>query len=116
MQKPKAFSPWQPEQRTLLAPSPCDWQADFHQVYCLLDLVDEIDLSEVLIPAQAKDPRGNKGFDPRMMTMLLLDPYCVGTMSSRKIELPCYEDLAFPVLTGIGLPQFCRQFSGPHRF
>jgi len=35
-------------------------------VYFLLDLVDELDLSEILIPAQAKDPRGERGFDPRM--------------------------------------------------
>jgi hypothetical protein len=35
-------------------------------VYFLLDLVDELDLSEVLIPAQAKDPRGEIGLDPRM--------------------------------------------------
>jgi len=36
------------------------------KTYFLLDLVDELDLSEILIPAQAKDPRGEKGFDPRM--------------------------------------------------
>jgi hypothetical protein len=35
-------------------------------VYFLLDLVDELDLPQVLIPAQAKDPRGEKGFDSRM--------------------------------------------------
>ncbi len=70
MQKPKSFRPWQPEQTTLLPPSPSDWLSDDHQVYFLLDLVDELDLSQVLIPAQAKDPRGEKGFDPRMMTML----------------------------------------------
>jgi hypothetical protein len=51
-------------------------------VYFLLDLVDKLDLSEILIPAQAKDPRGEKGFDPRMMTLLLLYAYCVGTVSS----------------------------------
>ena len=66
MQKPKSFRPWQPEQTTLLPPSPRDWLAEDPQVYFLLDLVDELDLSEVLIPAQAKDPRGEKGFDPRM--------------------------------------------------
>jgi hypothetical protein len=27
--------------------------------------------------------------------MLLLYAYCVGTVSSRKIERACYEDLAF---------------------
>jgi len=31
--------------------------------------------------------------------MLLLYAYCVGTVSSRKIERACYEDLAFRVLT-----------------
>jgi hypothetical protein len=91
MQKRKTFRPWQPEQTTLLPPSPREWLSDDHQVYFLLDPVDELDLSQVLIPAQSKDPRGEKGFDPRMMTMLLLYAYCVGTVSSRKIERACYE-------------------------
>jgi hypothetical protein len=69
MQKPKSFRPWQPEQTTLLPPSPREWLADDHQVYFLLDLVDELDLSAILGPAEAKDPRGHKGFDPRMLTM-----------------------------------------------
>jgi transposase len=108
MQKPKSFRPWQPDQTTLLPPSPREWLAQDHQVYFLLDLVDELDLSEILIPAQAKDPRGEKGFDPRMMTMLLLYAYCVGTVSSRKIERACYEDLAFRVLTGNQQPDHSR--------
>jgi transposase len=108
MQKPKTFRPWQPEQTTLLPPSPSDWLSDDHQVYFLLDLVDELDLSQVLIPAQSKDPRGEKGFDPRMMTLLLLYAYCVGTVSSRKIERACYEDLAFRVLTGNQQPDHSR--------
>jgi transposase len=108
MQKPKSFRPWQPEQTTLLPPSPRDWLADDHQVYFLLDLVDELDLSAILLPALAKDPRGEKGFDPRMMTMLLLYAYCVGIVSSRKIERACYEDLAFRVLTGNQQPDHSR--------
>jgi transposase len=108
MQKPKSFRPWQPEQTTLLPPSPREWLAEDHQAYFLLDLVDELDLSEVLIPAQVKDPRGEKGFDPRMMTLLLLYAYCVGTLSSRKIERACYEDLAFRVLTGNQQPYHSR--------
>jgi len=108
MQKPKSFRPWQPDQTTLLPPSPREWLAEDHQVYFLLDLVDELDLSEILIPAQAKDPRGEKGFDPRMMTLLLLYAYCVGTVSSRKIERACYEDLAFRVLTGNQQPDHSR--------
>jgi transposase len=108
MQKPKTFRPWQPEQTTLLPASPREWLSEDHQVYFLLDLIDELDLSAILIPAQAKDPRGEKGFDPRMMTMLLLYAYCVGTVSSRKIERACYEDLAFRVLTGNQQPDHSR--------
>jgi hypothetical protein len=66
MQKPKSFRPSQPEQTTLLPPSPRVWLSQDHQVYFLLDLVDELDRSEILIPAQAKDSRDEKGFDPRM--------------------------------------------------
>jgi hypothetical protein len=61
---PKIFRPWQPEQTNLLPPSPSDWLSEDHQVCFLLDLVDELDLSQVLIPAHAKDPRGERGFDP----------------------------------------------------
>ena len=108
MSKPKTFRPWQPGQTSLLPPSPSDWLSADHQVYFLLDLVNELDLSAIVIPAQAKDPRGEKGFDPRMMTLLLLYAYCVGTVSSRRIERACYEDLAFRVLTGNQQPDHSR--------
>ena len=77
-------------------------------MYFLLDLVDELDLSQILIPAQAKDSRGEKGVEPKMMTLLLLYAFCVGTVSSRKIERACYEDLAFRVLTGNPQPDHSR--------
>jgi hypothetical protein len=66
MQKRKTFRPWQPCQTSLLPPSPRECLSEDHQVYFLLDLVDVLDLSAIVIPAQAKDPRGEKGFDPRM--------------------------------------------------
>ena len=81
MQKPKSFRTWQPDQATLLPLSPREWLAEDHQVYFLLDLVEELDLSEILIPTQAMDPRGEKGYDPRMLTLLLLYAYCLGTAS-----------------------------------
>jgi hypothetical protein len=43
-----------------------------------------------------------------MMTLLLLYAYCVGIVSSRKIERACYEDLAFRVLTGNQQPDHSR--------
>jgi transposase len=86
MQSPKTFRPWQPGQTSLLPSSPREWLSEDHQVYFLLDLVDVLDLSAIVIPAQSKDPRGEKGFDPRMMTLLLLYAYCTGVVSSRRIE------------------------------
>lgn len=53
-------------------------------MYVLLDLMNGLDLLAILIHAQAKDPRGEKGVDPRMMLMLYA--YCVGIISSRKID------------------------------
>jgi transposase len=108
MQKLKTFRPWAPWQISWLPASPSDWLSADHQVYFLLDLVDELDLSAIVIPAQSKDPRGEKGFDPRMMTLLLLYAYCAGIVSSRRIERACYEDLAFRVLTGNQQPDHSR--------
>jgi hypothetical protein len=61
-----SYRPRQTEQTTLLPPSPREWLSQDHQVYFLPDLIDELDLSVILIPAEAKDPRGEKGFNPRM--------------------------------------------------
>jgi len=85
-------------------------------VYFLLDLVDELNLSAIVIPDQSKDPRGEKGFDPKMqakpsaqrLTMLLFYACCVGMISSRKIELACHEDLTFRVHTGNQQPGHSR--------
>lgn len=54
----KPFQPWQPEQTSSRPPSASHWLSDDKQLYVLLDLGDELDLSAILIPAQAKDPRG----------------------------------------------------------
>ena len=69
-------------------------------MYVLLDLADELDLSEILITAQAKDPHSEKGVDLRIMRLLLLYAYCLGMVSSRKLDRACNEDLDFRALTG----------------
>ena len=108
MIKPETFRPWLPGQTHLMPPSPIEWLPSDHLVFFLLDLPDELDFSAIMAPALAKDPRGEKGFDPRMMTLLLLYAYCTGIASSRKIERACYEDLAFRVLTGNQQPDHSR--------
>ena len=61
---------------------------------------EALDLSEVERAIVAKDARGTRPYNPRMMTALLLYGYCVGLASSRKLEQATYTDVAFRVLAG----------------
>ena len=108
MSKPKTFRPWNPEQTLLLPPSPVDWLPANHLVFFLLDLASELDLSAIYAVYEARDPRGVKAYEPRMMVVLLLYAYCVGIPSSRRIERACWEDAAFRVLTGNQQPDHSR--------
>jgi transposase len=108
MRKAKTFRPWNPEQTLLLPPSPVEWLPANHLVFFLLDLAAELDLSAIYAVYEARDPRGVKAYEPRMMVVLLLYAYCVGLPSSRRIERACWEDAAFRVLTGNQQPDHSR--------
>ena len=108
MSKAKTFRPWNPEQTLLLPPSPVEWLPENHLVFFLLDLASELDLSAIYAVYEARDARGVKAYDPRMMVVLLLYAYCVGIPSSRRIERACWEDAAFRVLTGNQQPDHSR--------
>jgi transposase len=92
------FRPFQPGQMLLLPPDMRDWLPDDHLVYFILDVVRELDLSEIYA-AYNGDKGGQPPFDPRMMVGLLLYGYCVGTVSSRRIEKATQEQVPFRVLT-----------------
>ena len=78
MSKPKTFRTWNPEQTLLLPPSPVEWLPANHLVFFLLDLAAELDLSAIDAVYAARDPRGVKAYEPRMMVVQLLYGYCVG--------------------------------------
>ena len=96
----KSYRPWEPDQSFLFPPSPRDWLPEGHLVFFLLDLVAGLDLSEIEGAIHAKDARGNRPHDPRMMTALVLYGYCVGVTSSRRLERATHEDVGFRVLSG----------------
>jgi transposase len=96
----KQYRPWLPYQPHLFPPSPREWLPDTHLVHFLLDVVDPLDLSAIERAIAAKDARGTRPYNPRMMTALLLYGYCVGLASSRKLEQATYSDVAFRVLAG----------------
>ena len=113
----KRYRPYAPEQSYLLPPSPREWLPEGHLAKFVLDLVGELDLSVIEKVVQAKDPRGEQPYAPRMMTALLLYAYATGIFSSRRIEKATVEDLAFRFLSGNEQPHFTtiNEFRATHR-
>jgi transposase len=113
----KSYRPYAPHQPFLLPPSPTEWLPEDHLAYFILDLLEDLDLSGIERAIQAKDPRGERPYSPRMMAALLLYGYAVGIVSSRKIERATYEDVAFRVLAAGDHPHFTtiNEFRAAHR-
>ena len=102
----KRYQDWDPTQSYLLPPSPLEWLPQGHLAFFILDVVADLDLSPIERAIQGKDLRGQRPYDPRMMTGLLLYAYCVGVFSSRRIERATFEDVAFRVLAAGQHPHF----------
>jgi transposase len=81
----------------LLPPSLMDWLPKGHLAYFLLDVVEQLDLSNIYCSYRG-DGRGQPPYEPGMMTALLLYAYCTGVPSSRQIEKKTYEDVPFRVI------------------
>ena len=100
---PQNFVPCDREQELLLPPSLRDWLGEEHLAWCVLDAVEQIDLSTIYAAYRA-DGWGRAAFDPQMMVALLLYAYAVGERSSRAIERRCHEDVAFRVISANHAP------------
>ncbi len=101
----KTYKTYLPEQDLLLPPSLRDWLPEDHLVYCVSDVVDELDLS-VIESVYEEEDRGQPPYHPRMMTKILVYGYCVGVFSSRRIQKRLAEDVAFRVLAAGNQPDF----------
>lgn len=95
----KTFQAYTPRQAYLLPPSPTEWLSEGHLAYFILDVVQELDLSQIYRHYE-RELRGKPPHDPRLMVALLLYGYCTGVSSSRQIERRSYEDVAFHVIAG----------------
>ena len=102
---PKTYKIYLPDQDLLLPPSLRDWLPENHLVYCVSDVVDQLDLSAIESGYEEED-RGQPPYHPRMMTKILLYGYCVGVFSSRRIQKRLVEDVAFRVLAAGNQPDF----------
>ncbi|WP_041440261.1 IS1182 family transposase [Syntrophobacter fumaroxidans] len=93
----KMFKSCDRKQLLLLPPSLLDWLPEGHLAHFILDVVEQLDLSE-LYASYKGDGRGQPPYEPGMMTALLFYAYCTGFPSSRQIEKRTHEDVAFRVI------------------
>ena len=101
----KTYKIYLPEQNLLLPPSLRDWLPENHLVYCVSDVVDQLDLSAIESVYEEED-RGQPPYHPRMMVKILVYSYCVGVFSTRRMEKRLVEDVAFRVLAAGNEPDF----------
>jgi transposase len=94
----KRFRSCSLEQPLLLPPSLQDWLPEKHLARFIADVVDQLDLSQILEAYGRRDGRGMAAYHPVMMVRILLYGYCLGVVSSRKIERASYEDVALRYL------------------
>ena len=113
----KRYQAWRRDQLYLMPPSMREWLPEDHLVWFVLDVVSELDISEIEAAVQAKDARGQRPYDPRMMVALLVYAYSSGVYSSRRMARACREHVAFRVLTGNAEPHFTtiNEFRRVHR-
>jgi transposase len=95
----KSFRTCDLEQPFLLPPSLQDWLPESHLARFVAELTDGLDLSKIYGFYGRRDGRGKAAYHPVMMVRLLLYGYCVGVMSSRRMERASYEDVAFRYLS-----------------
>src|SRR5258708_1890691 len=92
----KTYRPYVPEQDFLLAPSLREWLPEDHLAYFVSDMVDQLDLSAITTVYEEED-RGYPPYHPVMLTKVLVYAYCVGVLSSGKIQRRLIEDVPFRV-------------------
>lgn len=94
----KTFRSYDMKQQFLLPPDVRSWLRDDHLALYISDVVEQLDLSKIINAYEEGSLRGRPPYHPVMMVKLLIYGYCVGRMSSRKLEQATFDDVAFRVL------------------
>ena len=76
----------------LLPPSVDDWLPKDHLARFVVEIVDQLDLSELTRQYRGS---GSAAYHPTVMLGLLIYGYATGVYSSRRIEAATYESIAF---------------------
>ena len=76
----------------LLPPSVNDWLPQDHLARFVVEITDQLDLSQLEASYQG---RGSRAYHPRMLLGLLFYGYATGVFSSRRLEEATYDSIAF---------------------
>jgi transposase len=79
----------------LLPPSIQDWLPEEHLARFVVEVVDQLDLSEL---TRQYTGRGSRAHHPGVLLSLLIYGYATGVFSSRKIERATHDSIAFRYL------------------
>ena len=100
----KRYRPVPRDQAFLLPPDMRDWLPPGHPVWLVIEVVDRhLDTSAVHALRRAGGA-GAAGYDPDMLTALLVWAYANRVTSSRRIEGLCRTDIAFRVICAGDVP------------
>ena len=91
------FRPINRDTSYLLAPSLQDWLPEKHLARFVVDLVDQLDVSNL---AKRYGGGGKQPYHPALLLALLFYGYATGVFSSRKLEQATYDSVAFRFITG----------------
>ncbi|MGH9446930.1 MAG: IS1182 family transposase [Terriglobia bacterium] len=94
----KQFRTCDLNQPLLLPPSLQEWLPEGHLARFIAEVVETLDLSEIYARYERKDGRGQAAYHPVLMVRLLIYGYCMGVVSSRRMERATHEDIAFRYL------------------
>lgn len=100
----KRFIPFDPDQPLLLPPDLRDALPAEHPALLLVDLVEDLDFSEIYDALPDERWGGKPGFDPRMMSLVWIYAYMLGMRSSRKVAKALVENIAFRMLANNQTP------------
>ena len=85
----------------LLPPSLQDWLPEDHLARFVLEIVDQLDLTEL---ETAYSGGGKAAYHPSLLLALLFYGYATGVFSSRKLERATYDSVAFRFITADSHP------------
>jgi transposase len=97
------FVPVDRDQQFLLPPDLRSWLPTDHEVWFVIDLVEQLDLS-ALESSYRLGAQGRAPVSPTMLLTLLVWGYSRGVVSSRRLERACREDIAFRVICANDAP------------